>query len=122
MTAQEALDIILPIPAEKFMLGRYGDDKGNSCVLGHIHRVKTGDPEDYMGDCNGFGLRERSTLFMMNTHPDIKKYFDMSDDDTIETVPDIADINNEAIYNGYTEENIKDRVVHFLTDMVAAGY
>jgi hypothetical protein len=35
---------------------------------------------------------------------------------------DIADVNNNPVHNGYTEPVIKDRVIHLLIDMIAAGY
>lgn len=60
-SAQQIKDIIEPIPAEKFITGRYGDNQGNCCFLGHIHVALKGN---YTGDCNGFGARELTSKFL----------------------------------------------------------
>lgn len=108
--AQEILDIIEPIPAERFITYDYGTEDGRSCFLGHIHRRLNfqGDESNYMGDFNGFGARDLTGKFLENVHglQDI----------------DGADVNNRNDINGYNEKGIKDRVMHMLNDMVAAGY
>lgn len=115
--AQQALDIIKPIPAEKFITWVYGKRDGSSCVLGHIHRaLSPNGSEDFSGDSDGFGLRELSKAYVNTHHPEIKQ------ESRFNKEIDIADVNNWAEYNGWKESEIKDRVVHFLEDMVAAGY
>lgn len=109
INAQQILDIILPIPKEHFIAEYYGiTDTPKSCFLGHIHRELSGNPDDFTGDFNGYGARELTARFLQHHH-------------TIEDV-DGTWVNNEPTINGYTEPEIKDRVVHMLEDMIKAGY
>lgn len=104
--AQQALDILQPIPAEKWCRDKYITADGTqSCALGHIHL--TADPSDAFGDLDGFGLRHLSRIYLQETH---------------EVLADITSVNNNPEVNGYTESDVKDRVIHLLHDMVAAGY
>lgn len=105
VNATKALEIILPIPADQFCVDQFINDKGQCCVLGHIQRVVAGDP---YADMNGFGLRESSHDFLVEKHRI--------------AYSSIVSVNNSPGINGYTEPVIKDRVVHFLKDMQAAGY
>lgn len=110
--AQQIKDIIEPIPAEDFTIGRFEDeDTGKCCVLGHIHKHISGNS---WGDSDGFGARYLSERFTKAKYPDITE--DYGEDISI------AHINNAARFNGYTEPVIKDRVMHFVNDMIAAGY
>jgi hypothetical protein len=105
--AQQILDIIRPIPAEKFCRNKYIDEDGRSCFLGHIHLTLAPDEGNWKGDEYGYGARQLTRRFMLEKHG-------MNVDGT--------DVNNDPDYNGYTEPEVKDRVVHMLEDMVAAGY
>lgn len=121
-TAQQIIDIIKPIPADKFQANKFGwgsiencetDDENNpvdngmSCFLGHIHRHFNPNDIYAIGDFCGYGARELTRNFLYKVHKLDK---------------DGSDVNNEATVNGYTESEIKERVMHLLTDMVAAGY
>lgn len=108
INAQQILDIILPIPEEQFIIDWYGNSKGQSCFLGHIHRkLSPNGPDDYRGDEHGYGARELTKKFMVEKH---------------ELCIDGAEINNSPDWNGYNEPTPKARVVHMLQDMIQAGY
>lgn len=110
--AKQILDIISPIPKDKFIIAVYGyssdPSNGRSCFLGHIHRALSGDSDDFSGDYNGYGARQLTSKFL-------KEKYDL---DGISG----ASVNNAPDVNGYTEPEIKDRVLHMLNDMVEAGY
>lgn len=103
--AKKALEIIEPIPPEDFIIYMYQEgDSCRRCVLGHIQHAISGDA---LSDSDGFGLRSKSERFLKEKH---------------EIAADITAVNNGNNINGYNEPVIKDRVVHFLKDMVEAGY
>lgn len=110
--AKQILDIILPIAPEKFIPNEYGDlqdpSNGKSCFLGHIHRALSGDTNDFQGDFDGYGARKLTKKFLEEKH-------------SLKGISG-AEVNNSPTWNGYTEPEIKDRVLHMLNDMVEAGY
>ena len=103
-------EIIEPIPADKFIISVYGNNEGQSCFLGHIHRKLSGNSNNYTGDWNGYGARDLTKKFLQEKHG-------ITDEDI-----DGATVNNEPTINGYTEPEIKDRVMHMIEDAIAAGY
>lgn len=109
--AQEILDIISPIPADKFITGKFGywdnPENGQSCFIGHINRALNPDGSPF-GNHQGFGARQLTQKFLGEVH----NLWDC----------DGADVNNEDFINGYNEPEIKDRIMHLLNDMVKAGY
>lgn len=113
MKAQEALDLILPIPAENFIVGQFTNKVDKCCVVGHLTRLTSGQPENYSSEnCSDQSfnapIRVASQAFLTEKHGT--------------SWSNIADVNNDPNINGYTEPVIKDRVVHLLKDMVEAGY
>ena len=111
--AQQILDIIEPIPADKFIAGKFGNsntpDDGCSCFGGHIHRaLSPAGTKDFLGDFEAYGAFKLTARFLKN-----KYGLDYANG---------ATVNNCDRVNGYTESVIKDRVVHLLKDMIAAGY
>lgn len=111
--AQEALRLLIPIPEENFMAGTFTDGKGKCCAIGHIQRLQSIDPSDYSSaNCSDFlvnqPIRSASSKYLSDIHNIHGR--------------NIASVNNGDNINGYTEPEIKDRVIHLLTDMVAAGY
>lgn len=103
--AQQIKDILAPIPAENFIVDTY-ELHGKYCALGHIHMALSGD--EY-GDRMGFGARKLTEKFLKEKH-------------NTEMEECIAAVNNRPDVNGYTEPVIKDRVMHLVEDMIAAGY
>jgi len=112
--AQEALRLLIPIPKEEFITDTYTDGKGKCCAIGHMQRLQSMDPSDYSSyNCSDFlaeqPIRSASRKYLSDIH-NIHGH-------------NIASVNNgDLTINGYTEPEIKDRVIHLLTDMVAAGY
>lgn len=110
--AQKALTFIEPINRNEFITSKYSDEKSKCCVLGHINRLSN-DPTDYsLFNCYDGSLerqlRQSSKRFLSEKH----KIYDV----------DIANVNNDPIYNGYKQKGIKARVVNLLKDMIKAGY
>ena len=108
--AQEALRLLLPIPKEDFITDDFTDKVGKCCAIGHIVRLKSDDPTDY-SNCDDYDckipIRRVSREFIEKTHNI--------------SYTNIATVNNIEGINGYIEDNPKDRVIHLLEDMVAAG-
>lgn len=100
-----------PIPEDQFITNTFTDTVGRCCAIGHVIRLKSKNPNDYRYDnCSDdhFGsLRSASKTYLYNTHGADKS---------------IAAVNNHDNINGYAEPVIKDRVIHLLNGMVAAGY
>lgn len=113
--AQEALTLLSAVPAERFQSDFFTDNVGKCCVIGHYNRLKSLDPNDYsqrLSDWTehspGNALRNASAVYLSkNLH-----FVNI----------DISSVNNSESINGYTEPEIKDRVIHLLEDMVKAGY
>jgi hypothetical protein len=105
--AQQIKDILEPISAEDFTTGVFRDLRGKSCSLGFIHRHFS-SVDDPKGDGMGFGARQLTEKFLKDKHG-------------LECI-DISFVNNGPYINGYTEPEIKDRVIHLVNDMIEAGY
>lgn len=103
--AQQIIDIIAPIDKDRFCMDMY--QFGNRCcVLGHINQ-KLSPTHGAADDIFAFGARALTEKYFLT-----EKKRHMS----------IAMINNSPRIAPYTEPEIKDRVMHALNDMVAAGY
>lgn len=110
---QLALELLSPIPEEKFITGVFTNRSDSCCALGHFHRLTSPNPKDYsLWNCinphEGLDLRSVTAKFLRKTHNTGGL--------------DIAIVNNKPDVNGYTEEDPKSRVIHLLQDMVKAGY
>ena len=107
--AQEILDIILPIPKEKSIVGKLSNGlkgvKEKCCVLGHVNKAVC-----------GYAL---SFTCAFDTHNLTARYF--LEKHGINNL-NAASVNNSPNILHYNEPEIKDRVVHFFTDMVRDGY
>lgn len=99
---QDALNILELIPQDKWITDVYTNYSGKCCALGHYG---THYDSYYRAEL----LRSASKIALRILHPDIPSQNRIS----------IATINNFSNVNGYTESEIKDRVIHFLKDAVA---
>lgn len=97
-TFNQIKEIIEPIPADQFCTGKYQNDSGQCCFLGHIEKALTGDAGS---DGDGFGARELTMKFLRDFH---------------NIVADGSEVNNSPSINGYTEPEIKDRLMHMIED------
>jgi len=97
MTAQQAKDILLPIPEEDFIMGDYTDDE-KCCARGYLDKHFTGDPCGYSKEVSDLNIDIRMTL---------------------ET--SIENVNDNKPNNPYEEATPKQRVMHLLNDAIAAG-
>jgi hypothetical protein len=111
MKAKEAIKLLDPIPADKFIHNEFGDDNSCCCVIGHLTRLKSDSPNDYSylncTDYHRHPLRRSSQEFIEAKH---------------DVYSNIVDVNNDSNINGYTEDTVKERVMHLLKDMDDAGY
>lgn len=96
---QQIKDIIEPIPKEEFCELEYENKNGQCCVLGHIQKAISGSAKN---DLDGYGARALSKQFLRDKH-------------NIQ-FGDISSINNSPDVNGYTEPEIKDRLMHAIED------
>lgn len=111
--AQKALRLLSTVPKEDFINGRFSDGIGKCCAIGHFERLTSKNSNDYSeNNCVEKNqiespLRNLSNQFLRKKH---NLNFE-----------NIATVNNYNDVNGYTEPEIKDRVIHLLTDMVGEG-
>lgn len=116
MNAKQALELLLPIPKENFITGKFTDEESCCCAVGHLVRLSSDDPSDYSREnCNDTynltdvsHVRDKSEFFL-------KEKYKISN-------ADMATVNNYDGINGYNEDNPKDRVIHLLNDMIEAGH
>jgi hypothetical protein len=112
---QKALELLSTVPAEDFITDKFADNKGKCCAIGHFIRLTGENPADYSPD-NCADWRGDQKDLRKASRTAAQQILDTSND------IDLADINNSPIYNGWIEESIKDRVIHFLQDAVKAGF
>lgn len=112
MKASEAIVLLEPIPKEDFIEDKFTDSISKCCVIGHLTRLASNDPNDY-SQSNCKDVSHRHSLRTLSRQFLIQK----------DEFGDIVEVNN-GIYtvNGYYEDNPKDRVMHLLKDMEAAGF
>jgi hypothetical protein len=117
MKAIEVKKLLEPIPSEDFIVGKFTDEIGKCCAVGHIQRLTSDNRTDYStANCTDrtyearkkFRFRDLTTEYIQKFH---QNYF-----------ADLSDVNNRASVNGYNEETPKARVMHLLDDMIAEGY
>lgn len=107
LTATKALKILAPIPAKDFITGRmYSGDK--CCSVGYLRKAIGGDPGKKVPSVEKF-CSKKVSRFMRKEHG-------------ISLVDNLTAINDDNSYNGYTEGEAKERVIHLLKDMIKAGY
>lgn len=119
-TIVDFYNVLQEVPKKDFIEHKYYATSGSSkcCALGHYDRVRLGRKLDLglgeylVGVDNQIEKIRRTTVEIYGKlHPDGK-------DDR--HWPNIANINNEAEYNGYTHQETKDRVICFLEDYLEA--
>jgi len=113
LTAEKVIELITPIPEESFMTNDFSDGKDRCCVMGHLCRLMSKNPEDYSYDnCYEFG----------SSNPELSKFRDKTNSFLIfkygEYSTDISDVNNFTYVNGYNQPTPKLRVMTFLQDML----
>jgi len=102
---EQVLDIIKPIPSDKFIKNRFLGNDGESCVLGHIYRTICD---------NNISIGIISSIRRLS-----KDYLEKKCN-IFHT--DITSINDRSDIKGYTQDDIKTRVVKLLEDMIENGY
>lgn len=109
--AQEALEILEPIPHDQWTTDMYhNEDQTQCCAIGHFNRAKSGKPDYSEAEAL---LREKSYKFLTASGIIIPTKY---------ATIDIVSVNDDDFIKGYNEDNPKDRVIHLLKDMVEAGY
>ncbi len=111
---QQAHRLLKDIPADQFIINRFSDEESKCCVVGHFVRLTSENPADYSeNNCCDWG-RPASKL-RLTTRDFIKERVTWRD-------RDITDVNNTTTINGWTDPDIKTRVINFLEDAIKAGY
>jgi hypothetical protein len=111
MDAQEARNLLLPIPKEDFITFAFSNEIDKCCAIGHLQRLSSSDKDDYsFANC----ADNHSSPFRDLSYGYIKKTYGVH--------YSIASVNNSDTINGYNESHPKDRVIHLLDDMITAGY
>ncbi len=116
LTAQQIKDLLSSIPKEEWMEDRFSNDENKCCFLGHLQRLHSDNPKDYtIKNCSEgvFSLKKRTNARELTRKALIKMH---------NLNIDGADVNNSPDYNGYTEDNPKDRIMHLLDDMIKHGF
>lgn len=126
MKAAEAIKLLKPIPNKDFLTNKFSDGKGKCCVIGHLARLSSENPNDYsILNCkdivNCFGEKalpgkEGVLTIRKNSRKFVKP------DKRTSVVVDITTVNNAPTIKAYPESTVKKRVMHLLKDMDAAGY
>ena len=115
--AQKAKRLLSPIPKENWTDKHgYTDNISRCCFLGHWNRLNSGYPEDYS---------DRNCAFSVHTDEITKpigEYIKKVVPERYMGTYTVAAINDTDVVNGYTEDNPKDRCMHLLDDLIAAGY
>lgn len=121
MNAQQALDLLSPIPPEDFITITFSKKSVNKCcAIGHLVRLTSSDPDDYsITNCMDLHTEKENAQMVYKFRKATERYLEKVHKVSNES---IASVNNWDQTNGYNEDNPKDRVIHLLTDMVAAGY
>jgi hypothetical protein len=113
MDAKQARELLLPIPKENFLLGKFTDDVGKCCAIGHLRRLTSKNPKDY-------SLRNCSVVYSGEVYDFSRRKVGEFVDLKYDTYnKDLASINNTSSVNGYNQDNPKDRVIAVLDDMIA---
>jgi hypothetical protein len=113
--AQEAFELLSPIPAENWIMGEFTDGVSKCCGIGHYMRLRSRNPDDYSrSNCDDFELVGNCDLRNISLKFLSEKYGTEYEN--------LATVNNSGSVNGYKEDNPKDRVLHLLRDMIEAGY
>lgn len=130
MNATQALALIMDIPTEDIIIGKFTDTISKCCPIGHLQRLSSDDPTDYSlsncADVKGFesmfGGPDTGSPIRVLSH----KYAASLEtpltyiNDRHQHV-DLAAINNGRVAE-YQQPTPKERTVQFLTDMIAGGY
>lgn len=115
ITASKIKEILEPIPADQWITDIFTDYEGKCCAVGHFQRLTSSDPSDYSREnCKDDPWEDPSPVRVLT-----EKFLTEVHDRRIES---IANVNNDPIINGYTEDDPKARVMHLLDDMIKAGY
>ena len=113
MDAKTAKALLEPLDHSEFIERLLTDKNGHCCSLGHLARLTSENPGDYsIGNCCGYDYRLDD--FVNITHEFIMNKYRISGS--------ITTVNNLSSVGVYNEPLIKDRVIHLLDDMIAAGY
>lgn len=135
MNATKAKELLLSVPKEDFIIGDFTDRKSKCCAVGHLVRLVSNNPNDYSLENCGLPILDiypkdedalakdpKSQVAALAYKKAVKFLRDAGYSGHDWVLPDMAEVNNTTEINGYTEDNPKDRVIHLLDDMIAAGY
>lgn len=110
-----ALRILKPIPKKNWIVKNFTDNIGKCCAIGHYTRLTSSNRKDFShGNCSDWCRKPLVDKLRKNTETFLNNYgFHYRD---------IASVNNSPDINGFNEPEIKDRVIHLLTEAVKEGF
>lgn len=113
MNAVKALELLSPIPQDKFISHIYTNCMNKCCTVGHLNRLTSNKPDNY-------GINAINTSkAMMEFRDKTLKY--LKEQKGFTNNSDIADISNMAT-DAYPQDTQKDRAIALLNDMIADGW
>lgn len=113
--AQEALDLLSPIPADKWCIGAYMKDD-RMCALAHYAHRK--HPEVEIKSETQFFVSPSILHDAANILEDHTRHYFWNHQDRD---AGLADVNNGEV-KSYFEREPKDRTISVLKDMIREGY
>lgn len=135
-TAQKALEQIQSIPAEDILIGVFTDFTSKCCIIGHLNRLNSENPEDYSTEnCSDIRGTIFHTYISNETRIASRKFIAEKYPDNIAVVveagvpsvigqttdTDLSVVNNQKVMH-WNQETPKERSIALLTEMVEAGY
>lgn len=120
MYAAEAKELLQQVPKENFIMKYYSNEIDSCCAIGHLKRLTSENPENYrIENCwDSIGEHDGDEVYLF-ARKTVRAYIEKFHG---EQGYDLSSVNNSTKVNGYTEPEIKDRVIHLLDDMIEAGY
>lgn len=117
MKAQQALDLLSPIPSEAFCVKEFGNpDTQQCCSIGHLQRLASINPQNYSpyhcSDDMDHSIRRATRDYFYSLDLTGHIYGNLNS---------FAGVNN-APSELYPQDKPKERIVALLTDMIKAGF
>lgn len=112
--SQKALKLLSQVPSKEFIIGRFTDEVGKCCAIGHLQRLTSANPNDYKTS-NCF---DKADSYSLKVRVLCQHYLEEKHKTEYK---DLSSINNGEKVNGYTQKTPKARVIAVLKDMVKEG-
>ncbi|MFO0419316.1 MAG: hypothetical protein ACK53T_07910 [Planctomycetota bacterium] len=111
ITYEEALDILLQIPEDKFITGAYEQEKDNCCSIGHLSKIlfNNSSPRANISNINNVFLHEQE-IYIRQSAPGESLISQINDGRAV-----------DYFHWKYNQNTAKQRVLAYLLDVVRVG-